>query len=123
MKVHSWEKVERESMSPEVARQVIHSDRMTTARIYLSKGAVVPRHHHDNEQISHVLEGRLLFEFDDRSIEATAGELIEIGSNEPHRVVALQDSLAMDIFAPVRGDWLSGDDAYLRNPDGEQPRK
>jgi quercetin dioxygenase-like cupin family protein len=93
---------------------------MTTARIYLGKGGVVPRHSHENEQISHVLEGRLLFEFDSASYEVAAGGIMEIPPNEPHSVTALEDSVAMDVFAPVRADWLSGDDAYLRNPSGGQ---
>ncbi len=116
MKVHRWQDIEHEVMSPGIARRVIHSGRMTTARIYLEKGSVVPRHSHDNEQLSHVLEGRLRFELDSGPVEAGAGEVVEIPSNEPHRVVALEDSMAMDVFAPVREDWISGDDAYLRNP-------
>ena len=116
MKIHRWEEVEREAMSEGIARRVIHSGRMTTARIYLAAGSVVPRHSHDNEQLSHVLEGRLRFEFDSGTIEAGPGEVVEIPSNAPHRVAALEDSVAMDVFAPVREDWISGDDAYLRNP-------
>lgn len=116
MRVHNWETVEREELSPGIARRVIHSGRMTTARIYLAAGAVVPRHSHDNEQLSHVLEGRLRFEFDSETVEAGPGEVVEIPSNAPHRVTALEDSTAMDVFAPVRSDWVSGDDAYLRNP-------
>ncbi|MEZ5397409.1 MAG: cupin domain-containing protein [Bryobacterales bacterium] len=116
MQVHRWTSIDHEVMSPKIARRVIHSERMTTARIYLEKGGVVPRHSHDNEQISHVIEGRLLFEFDDQSFEVGAGEVMEIAPNEPHKVTALEDSMAMDVFGPVRTDWLSGDDAYLRNP-------
>ena len=116
MKVHCWDKIEHERMTPEVARRVIHSERMTTARIFMKKGAVIPRHSHDNEQLSHVIEGRLLFEFDGESQEVGAGEIMEIPSRAPHRVTALEDSLAMDVFAPAREDWLRGDDAYLRNP-------
>jgi len=37
-----------------------------------------------------------------------------IPSNVPHRVVALEDSLALDVFSPVRVDWLTGKDDYLR---------
>jgi quercetin dioxygenase-like cupin family protein len=118
MQVHRWDSIDREVLSPRIARQVVHSARMTTARIYISKGGVVPRHSHDNEQISHILEGRLRFEFDGATIEAGPGEIVEIPPNEPHAVTALEDSLAMDVFAPVRQDWLSGDDAYLRNPAG-----
>ncbi len=120
MQVHRWESVDHEVLSPEIARRVVHSERMTTARIYIKKGGVVPRHSHDNEQISHVLEGRLRFELDGGSHEVGAGEIMALAPNEPHRVVALEDSVAMDVFTPVRQDWLSGDDAYLRNPaDGD----
>ena len=118
MKLHSWEKVELEQLSDTATRRVIHSERMTTAQIRLSKGSVVPRHSHENEQISHVLKGSLLFQFDDREVTAYAGNLVEIASHEPHRVVALEDSVAMDVFQPVRQDWLQGDDSYLRNPSG-----
>ncbi len=119
MKVHRWENVEREDMSPGIGREVIHSTLTTTARIFLKQGAVVARHSHDNEQISHIIEGRLRFEFDDRQVVAEVGEVIEIHPNEPHRVVALEDSVAMDTFAPIRQDWILGEDAYLRTPRGE----
>ena len=118
MKLHSWEEVELERLSDAVSRRVIHSERMTTARILVKKGGVVPRHSHENEQISHVLQGSLLFQFDDREVTARAGDLVEIASREPHRVVALEDSVAMDVFQPVRQDWIQGDDTYLRKPSG-----
>ena len=115
MHKHDWEAIERETMTESVSRRVLHSSRMTTARIYMRKGAVIPRHSHDNEQLSHILEGRLRFDFDEGAVEAGPGEVVEIPSNAPHRVVALEDTVAMDVFAPVREDWLRGDDAYLRN--------
>lgn len=118
-KVHRWQDVEREDLAAGVARQVIHSERLTTARIFLKKGAIVARHSHENEQMSHVLEGCLKFEFDGRDVVVSAGEIMEIPSQEPHRVVALEDSTAMDVFAPVRQDWILGEDAYLRTPQGE----
>lgn len=119
MKLHRWDKIEREAMAQGIDRQVIHTARMTTARLSMKQGSVVARHSHDNEQISHVLEGRLKFEFGDREVVVEAGEFLEIPSNEPHRVVALEDSAAMDVFAPVRQDWILGEDAYLRTPRGE----
>lgn len=118
MKLHSWDQVPLEELNESATRRVVHSDRMTTARIALKKGAVVPRHSHENEQISHVLEGSVLFQFDDREVTARAGDMVQIASGEPHRVEALEDSLAMDVFQPVRQDWISGDDSYLRNPSG-----
>jgi len=119
---HNWESIELERMTAGISRRVIHSALQTTARIYMEKDAVVPRHSHENEQMSHLLEGRLRFEFDDESVEAAPGDVIEIEPDRPHRVVALEDSVAMDVFAPVREDWVNGDDAYLRNPPDSEKR-
>ena len=116
MRLHSWKDVELEELSASASRRVIHSERMTTARIRLRKGAVVPRHSHENEQITHVLSGCVRFEFPGRVVTACQGQVVEIAPHEPHRVEALEDSLAMDVFQPVRQDWIDGDDAYLRNP-------
>jgi len=119
MKITRWDDVEHEKLGPLVARRVVHGDGLTVARIYLKKGAVIPRHHHENEQLSYLLEGRLRFEFDEQEAIIGAGELMQIPSNEPHRVEALEDSIALDVFQPTREDWLRGEDAYLRNPSGQ----
>lgn len=116
IKIHRWDQIEHEELAPNIARRAVHVDRMTLARIYVKKGGVVPTHHHEHEQVSYVLEGRLLFDFGDREEVVSAGEMMQIPSQRPHRVEALEDSVALDIFQPVRDDWLRGDDAYLRNP-------
>jgi len=118
MKLHRWVEIEREELMPGVARQMVHSDRMTIARIYLGKGATVPRHEHEHEQISYVMQGRLRFDFDGEEVVVGAGEMMQIDSHRPHQVEALEDSVALDVFQPVRDDWMRGDDAYLRNPSG-----
>jgi quercetin dioxygenase-like cupin family protein len=116
IKIHRWSEIEYEDLAPKIGRRAIHSDRMTIARIYVKKGGVVPTHQHENEQVSYVLEGRLRFDFGDREEVVSAGEMMQIPSRRPHKVEALEDSVALDIFQPVRDDWLRGDDAYLRNP-------
>jgi quercetin dioxygenase-like cupin family protein len=93
---------------------VIHTDRITIARLYLRAGAVVARHSHENEQVTVLQTGRLKFIFDDREEIVEAGQCLQIPSYAPHRVEALEDSEAMDLFAPIREDWIRGDDAYLR---------
>ena len=40
--------------------------------------------------------------------------MVAIPPNAPHLVEALEDSLATDLFSPIREDWIRGDDAYLR---------
>ena len=50
----------------------------------------------------------------EREVIVRAGEVLVIPSNLPHRAIALEDTLDVDVFNPPRQDWLSGNDAYLR---------
>lgn len=114
MKLHRWAQEPVETMNAAVKRQALHAATMTVARIYVSQGGEVPEHSHPNEQISTVLEGRLLFFSGGERIEAAAGESVVIPPGAPHRVVAVEDSVALDVFSPPREDWIRGDDAYFR---------
>lgn len=114
MHMHEWDKIPIEQMNALTSRQVLHCERVTIARIGLRAGAVVARHSHPNEQITMLQHGRLRFLFDDREIIVSAGQTLQIPGGVPHRVEALQDSVAVDLFSPIREDWIRGDDAYLR---------
>lgn len=115
MKLYRWDQIEKEPLNPLCARQVIHTEKMTVARIHLQKGAVVPLHSHANEQISVLERGRLRFLVEGHEIVVEAGQMLHIHPHAPHQVEALEDSLAMDLFSPAREDWQRGDDAYLRS--------
>ncbi|HZO50574.1 MAG TPA: cupin domain-containing protein [Gaiellaceae bacterium] len=114
MHVQRWHAEPVEQLSARIGRQVLHTDSMTLARITLAKGALVPTHAHENEQIATVLEGRLRFRVGDEELVVAAGESVPLASGVPHEVEALEDSVVLDVFAPVREDWLRGEDAYLR---------
>jgi len=114
MELYNWTTIEEETLNPLISRRVIHTERMTVCRIRLKKGAVVPMHSHENEQITMLESGALRFIFDQEDKVIRAGETLAIPPHAPHRVEALEDSLAVDLFAPVREDWRRGDDAYLR---------
>ena len=114
MKLHRWKNIPLEHLNPTFARQALHTDRMTIAYLRLAKGGIVPEHHHENEQVSMVLEGKLKFIAAGEEYIVDAGEVMQIPSNLPHRVEVLEDSVVFDLFAPVRADWLAGNDAYLR---------
>lgn len=101
-------------MNPLLSRRVIHTEQMTIAHMWLGKGAVVPMHNHVNQQVTMLTSGALEFEMGGQSFVLKAGDVLVIPPNLPHRVVALEDSTATDLFTPSREDWIRGDDAYLR---------
>ena len=114
VKLYNWSQIPEEQLNDLVARQMIHGETMTIARIHLRKGAVVPLHQHPNEQISMVEHGRLRFVIAGQERIVQGGDMVVIPPNAPHLVEALEDSLATDLFSPIREDWIRGDDAYLR---------
>lgn len=116
-RIHRWDDIPAEKLKGTITRKMISSERMMVAHIHLKKGDDVPRHSHENEQISYLLSGALRFwmgEKGDQELIVRAGEVLVIPPNLPHRAHALEDTLSVDIFCPPRQDWLDGSDAYLR---------
>lgn len=114
MPVHRWLDEPVEELTSSIGRQLVHTETMTVARIHLRAGAAVPRHEHAHEQVATVLEGRLRFVVDGEESIVSAGESMIVPGGIPHEVEALTDSLVLDVFSPVRDDWVRGEDAYLR---------
>jgi len=120
MEYQTWESVPLEVMSDMISRKIITGDKAMVAQVFLKKGAVVPEHHHESEQITYILEGALKFEIEGKVVVVRKGEVLSIPSNVPHRAVAMEDTLDLDIFSPIRVDWLTNNDAYLRRGDRER---
>src|SRR5262249_18459481 len=115
---YRWEDLPREALKPDLARRLISTERMMLAQVYLDKGCVVPRHSHENEQLTYIVDGLLRFwlgEDESETVDVAAGEVLHLPSNLPHKAEALETTLDIDIFCPPRQDWLDGADAYLRD--------
>lgn len=106
--------VNKEVMNPNIWRQVIFGERITFSHIVFTKGAVVPTHQHESEQITYITEGALQFQLEGQEITVHKGEVLVIPSNVPHSALALEDTDDLEIFSPIRIDWLAGKDHYLR---------
>jgi quercetin dioxygenase-like cupin family protein len=111
-----WTDIPKERVTDTISRRLVTGDRMMLAHVYLDKGAVVPKHSHENEQITYILEGALRFwigEDQQEEIVVNAGEVLHIPSNVPHKAEALEDTLDVDVFSPPRQDWLNHTDSYF----------
>ncbi len=114
MQFFTWETVWKEVLNEKIWRKVISGEKAMVAQVFIAKDGVVPTHQHESEQITYILEGALKFDLEGKEIVVRKGEVLLIPSNVPHRAVALEDTLDLDIFSPIRIDWLTGKDDYLR---------
>jgi quercetin dioxygenase-like cupin family protein len=115
--LHRWDDLPLEPLRGSIERRMVSTSRMTIAHVYLKKGDDVPKHSHENEQITYILGGALEFWLgaaDEQHVVVRAGEVLVIPPNLPHRAFALEDTLDLDVFSPPREDWIHGTDAYLR---------
>jgi quercetin dioxygenase-like cupin family protein len=114
---YRWDSMRKERVSDMLERRLITGERMMLAHVYLKKGCIVPKHSHENEQLTYILEGALKFwigEDESEEITVSAGEVLHIPSNVPHKAEALEETLDIDVFSPPRQDWIEKTDDYLR---------
>jgi quercetin dioxygenase-like cupin family protein len=90
-------------VSPLIQRQYLHGSQSTFAKWIMKKGAVVPLHHHANEQITWITQGEVMH----------AGDIMIIPPNVPHEFRFTQDTIDTDIFSPQRQDWMDGTADYF----------
>ncbi len=112
-----WNEIPREKLNNLLERQIINGERIMLTHIYLKKGAIVPTHQHENEQLSYILKGKLKFwvgQEMDQTYTVRDGEVLHLPSGVFHGAEAIEETLSIDIFSPPRQDWLDGSDNYLR---------
>ena len=100
MQTYSWGTIKKEQMNPLLVRQAIHSEKMTIARLEMTKGCLVPEHSHHNEQISTVQQGRVKFIMDGKEVIVGPGQVLRIPPHVPHSAEALDDAIGVDLFSP-----------------------
>lgn len=120
-KHYRWDDMPKESVTSQISRRLVTGERSMLAHVYLEKGSIVPQHAHDNEQFTYILSGALRFWLGadgSEEVIVRAGEVLHIPSNLPHKAEALEDTVDLDVFTPLRQDWLDGTDRYFHeDPD------
>ena len=114
---YRWNDMPRGTVNPLLDRRLITGERMMLTHVYLKKGCVVPKHSHDNEQFTYILEGALRFWIGEDGAETFVlgpGDVLVIPPNVPHKAEAVEDTLDVDVFCPPRQDWIDKTDGYLR---------
>ena len=104
--VHRWDGIEVEEVTEMISRKVVTGGRQMLAQVYLKRGAHVPLHSHASEQMTYVLQGALRCRVGSDEIVLRAGEVLHIPAGRRHQAEALEDTFEMEVFSPVRDDWL-----------------
>ena len=123
VRLHRWDEIALEKVTEMLSRKVVTGEREMLAQIYLKRGCLVPMHSHESEQMTYVLQGGLKFLIGERlgvycgagreEITVREGEVLHISSWVEHQAEALEDTFELDVFSPIRQDWLDHTDDYF----------
>jgi quercetin dioxygenase-like cupin family protein len=106
--------MKEEWLNEKLSRRLVVGKNEMLGYVILKKGCYVPAHKHVSEQITIILKGALEFDTQGKKIVVSEGETLVIPPWVEHAAVALEDTVDIDCFSPLREDWLSGNDEYLR---------
>jgi quercetin dioxygenase-like cupin family protein len=80
----------------------------------LDAGSVMPEHRHAQEQVVHILEGRMRLIVQGTPHELRPGESFYLASNVPHGVETIENTRVLDTFSPPRDEYLALDEQARR---------
>lgn len=100
---------------PGIKRQTVAAGRtMYQMRAHLAAGSKMPEHQHSQEQIVHILEGRMKLIVAGTAHELSQGDSFYLASNVPHGVETIEETRVLDTFSPPRDEYLAIDETTRR---------
>jgi len=107
VRLHRWDEIALEKVTEMLSRKIVTGDREMLAQVYLKRGCLIPMHAHESEQMTYVLQGALRFLVGGEEITVREGEVLHIPSWVEHQAEAIEDTFELDLFSPIRSDWLN----------------
>ena len=94
-------------------KTLVHGESTLMTEFQLSKGSILPAHSHPYEQTGYLISGSIRLFIGDRSFDMKPGDSWCIPAGGSHRADIHEDSVALEVFSPPRGDYMK----YLNNAD------
>ncbi len=96
----------RELMPGIEVRTLVYGEKTLMAQYRLKKGSQLPEHSHPQEQTGFLVSGQIRMHVEDDVLDAGPGDSWCIGGNRPHWADVIEDAVAVEVFSPIREDFL-----------------
>lgn len=87
-------------------KSLTHGSLTHLTEVRFIKGAKVPKHQHPHEQTGYLISGSLRFFGADKDTVVAPGDCWTFAAGVPHGAEALKDSVVIEVFSPIREDYL-----------------
>ena len=112
---YDWNSMEPAEVNPAYLRKIAIGDNVSIARVEVNRGSITQPHRHRSEEVIMVLAGLWRFRLPEGEVTVGSNQVLMIPPGVEHSSEALEDTIALDICAPGRKDWLSGEDQFLHS--------
>ena len=87
-------------------KTLVYGKNTLMTEFLLQQDAVLPRHSHPHEQTGYLVSGRIRLTVGDETVECRPGDSWCIAGGVAHGAEILEDAVAIEVFSPVREDYL-----------------
>jgi quercetin dioxygenase-like cupin family protein len=88
-------------------KPLVHGEKTLLCEFRLAKGSALPLHSHPHEQTGYLVSGKIRFDIEGDVFEADPGDSWSIEGDKLHAAEVLEDAVAIEIFSPVRTEYLT----------------
>ncbi len=87
-------------------KSLVYGEKTHLCEFKLDAGSVVPEHSHPHEQTGYLVSGKIQFVIEGKAFDAEPGDSWSVPGNVPHSAEVFQDSVIVEVFSPVRDEYL-----------------
>jgi quercetin dioxygenase-like cupin family protein len=87
-------------------KTLVHGEKTLLCEFRIKKGKALPSHSHPHEQTGYLFSGHMKFIIGDNVFEAEPGDSWCIPGDVEHAAEAFEDSMGVEVFSPVREEYL-----------------
>jgi len=87
-------------------KNLVYGEKTLMAQFELDRGSHLPLHKHPHEQTGYLLDGKIEMVIEGETYELSSGDAWCISGNVEHEVKVLEDTTLVEVFSPVREDFL-----------------
>ncbi len=87
-------------------KTLVYGDNTLFTEFLLQAGHTLPRHAHEQEQTGYLVSGSIRLSIGDETFDVEPGDSWCISGGVEHGAKILADSVAIEVFSPVRKDYL-----------------
>ena len=108
LKTYRSSEIKKFDKRPGLIGTIVHGEGVTLTHWAFYKDAVLAPHSHHHEQIIYIVEGVCDVIVGNESARMCSGDMVRIPSNVKHdlRVVGDKPVVDLDVFTPIREDYL-----------------